>query len=408
VRTKILKNTFFLSGSQIIARTIGFFYFIYLARALSLNEFGALTWVLAFVYNFYPLADFGLERVVLKHIPRQPERAKHYLDRLFPLRLFLGLASILISLLLALAIGISFKKLELIFVFSLTIVPYNLVYLLAAFENAREKMITYAKATVWSSIFSALFGSIFIQLGFGLGWILLGYFLSNLVVLIWLFFNGKKLNLEIGWKIDLKFWKKIIRESWVFGLLLVIAVFYLRISLVLVGRLLGDYWAGIYGSASKFIEAGILIPQGLALALFPASSRLMISDKKKLKQIYQKTWLSLFLISVPIGLTMFYLGEKLMVFVYGQNYSPAGPVFSLFGLLLVFFFVNALPGNIIQNSKKVKKFLPFAIGNFLVALISGLVLIPRLGVIGGVWAMIIGETYGLIVNNLFVFKILNH
>jgi len=406
VRIKIIKNSLFLSGSQIIGRIVGFFYFVYLARVLTLEEFGALTWVLGFVYNFYPLADFGLERIVLKHIPRNPERQKHYLERLFPLRLFLALASIVISLVLAAAIGVNLKRLLLVFIFSLAIIPYNLVYLLAAFENAREKMATYAKITVANSVLSALLGLVFIRLGFGLIWILLGYPFSNLILLVWLFLAGRKLNLRIGWKVDPVFWKKILSESWVFASILVLAVFYLRISLVLVGRLLGDYWAGIYGSASKFVEAGILIPQGLALALFPVSSKLMINDKEKLKRIYKKTLAFLFLISLPIALTMFLLGDQLMVLIYGKDYLPAGSVFSLLGILMIFFFVNSLPGNIIQNSEKVKRFLPFSLGNFLIALFSGLILIPRLGVIGGVWAMIIGEVYGLIVNNLFVFRIL--
>jgi len=34
-------------------------------------------------------------------------------------------------------------------------------------------------------------------------------------------------------------------------------------------------------------------------------------------------------------------------------------------------------------------------------------LITKIGAIGGVWGMIISEIFGLIVNNVFVFRILN-
>jgi O-antigen/teichoic acid export membrane protein len=103
---------------------------------------------------------------------------------------------------------------------------------------------------------------------------------------------------------------------------------------------------------------------------------------------------------------MYFGSQYIMPLVYGADYIPSIPVFSLMGILMMFYFVNSLPGNIIQNSDKFIKFLPFAILNFLVALIAGLIIIPKVGVIGGVWAMIIGEAFGLIINNIFVFKIL--
>ncbi len=61
---KVAKNTLFLSASQVTARLIGFFYFIFLARFLGVATFGIYNFTLAFVYNFVPVADFGLERFV--------------------------------------------------------------------------------------------------------------------------------------------------------------------------------------------------------------------------------------------------------------------------------------------------------------------------------------------------------
>ena len=92
--------------------------------------------------------------------------------------------------------------------------------------------------------------------------------------------------------------------------------------------------------------------------------------------------------------------------VYGSNYLGAVPVFMILGLSFVFFFPNALAGNIIQNSDKFKRFLPWAVANFLVALILCLILIPRYSIVGAAWAVVGGEIFGLIINNWFVFRIL--
>ena len=124
-------------------------------------------------------------------------------------------------------------------------------------------------------------------------------------------------------------------------------------------------------------------------------------------RIYCQSLGLLLSLSIPIGAVMYFGGKIIIPMVYGIEYANAIPVFSLMGLLIVLFFVNSLPGNIIHNSNKVKKFVPFSFLNFLVALVGCLILIPKMGVIGGVWAMIIGESFGLVINNIFAFRILN-
>ncbi|MCX6724646.1 MAG: polysaccharide biosynthesis C-terminal domain-containing protein, partial [Candidatus Shapirobacteria bacterium] len=90
------------------------------------------------------------------------------------------------------------------------------------------------------------------------------------------------------------------------------------------------------------------------------------------------------------------------------DYLPAAPVLAVLGASLIFFFLNVLPGNIIQNSPKFKKFLPWSVLNFLITLTLGLILIPRFSIIGAAWSVLGGELAGLIINNLFVWKILKN
>lgn len=407
MKQKIIKNTLFLSGSQIFGRAIGFFYFIFLARSLSVENLGIYSWVLGFGYNFYPLADFGIERIVLKHLPREPKNTNYYLSRLLPLRLMLAVLFSFASVFLAFVIGAGTVKVYYLAIFSLALLPYNLVQLYSAVENAKENSKTYAKATALGPIIFSLLGVLIIKTRLGLGWLFLVYTIANLLVLFDIYRRLPKLNLIKNWQIDIPFCKKILSESWIFALIIALAVFYIRIPLIMAGLLLDDYWTGIYGSASKFIEAGILIPQSLSLALFPLSSKLLLSNKPKLKSIYYRSIAILFGLSIPVGLVMFFGGKFIIPIIYGSQYANAIPVFSLMGVLIIFFFINSLPGNIIHNSEKIKKFLPFSIANFLVAALFCLLLIPKMGVIGGVWAMIIGEAFGFVVNNFFAFKILN-
>jgi len=406
VLAKIAKNTVFLSTAQIAARLIGFFYFIFLARFLGVATFGIYNFTLAFVYNFVPVADFGLERLVLRDISRQPEKTTFYLARLLPLRLFLSLGAYFLVLILGLILGQSLRQIGYLAVFGLFIFPYSFTYLLSSFLNAQEKMKYMSLAVVLSQLSIFIIGVVFVLLKFPLVVIFLAGVFGQLIVALVFLFKARSWGLSLGWVIDKKFFKKALSQSWAFAFLLILAVFYLRISLILVGLLKGDYYTGLYGSAFKFIEAMILIPQSLALALFPLSSRLLLEDKKKLEKIYQKGLLFLFLFSLPFVLVLGFLSNLIISLAYGQDYLMAAPVLSLLGASLILFFLNSLPGNIIQNSPRFKQFLPWAFLNFLITLVLCLLLIPRFSIIGAAWAVIGGEISGLVINNFFVWRIL--
>ena len=402
----IAKNTLFLSAAHVAARFLGFLYFIFLARFLNVATFGIYNFTLAFIYNFIPVADFGLERFILRDISRYPGKTPFYLARLIPLRFFLSLAAYFAALILALILGQEAKQMLYLAIFGLFVFPYSFIYLLASFLNAREKMKYMATAIVSSQAINFLLGVIFVFLKFPLSAILLTGFLGQLAVALVFVLKAKSWELPLGWVLDKKLFKKTLSQSWGFALLLIIAVFYLRISLILVGLLKGNYETGLYGSAFKFIEAIILIPQSLALALFPLSARLFLKDKKRLQAVYKKGLLALFSFSLPFVLILSFLSKWIINLAYGQDYLLAAPALSILGASLVLFFLNVLPGNIIQNSPQFKKFLPYSALNFFITLVLCLLFIPRFSIIGAAWAVLGGEVVGLIINNYFVFKLL--
>lgn len=402
---KIAKNTFLLSASQVIARGIGFLYVIFLARVLGVRDFGIYSFTLALIYNFIPVADFGLERLVLRDIARQPQDANYYLSRLLPLRLFMAITVYLIVIILGGVMGLPLKEIGYLAAFGLALLPYNLTYLFCSFLNAAEKMSYMAGANIALIILTAGLGGIFAYLRLGLMLVLLAYPLANLLILAFFLFKGKRWGISLGWQIDWQFWKKSLASSWVFAALMILAVFYLRLSTIMVNLLQGPEATGLYSTASRFVEALILVPQSLALALFPLSSRLMTEDKQKLKTVYQKSFLILLVASFPFALGMI-LGAPLFAGFYGLEYFQAIPVFAILGVAMVFFFVNALAGTIIQNSSSIKRFLPLALVNFLVLMFLLLYFVPRYSIVGAAWAVVGGELFGLVINNLFIWRIL--
>jgi len=404
----LFKNSFLLSFSQVVSRVIGFLYYIFLARNLSLENFGIYTFTLAFVYNFFPVADFGLERLVLKEISRDHSKAQHYFSRLLPLRLILSFISLFLIAVLALILGQNQYQILCFLLFGLAIIPYNLTFLIASIQNAKEKMQYTASANFLSIIFTVFLGVFFIKVGADLGWVIISFLLSYLIVFCVFVSLLKKADLFFKPVWDKEFMFACLSRSWPFAFFLIIGVFYLRLSVVMVGLIEGPEASGIYGSSYKFIEALILVPQSIALALFPIISRLFLDDKLRLKRIYLKSLAFLLVLSFPIFLVFRFLPELIINFSYGERYLGAVVVYPVFSLAIILFFLNSLPGNIIQSSEKPQKFLPFSIANVLLTLILCLILIPRYSIVGAAWSVFGGELFGLIVNNLYVRKLLRN
>lgn len=403
---KIARNAFLLFSSQIIARLIGFFYFVFIARILGVSNFGIYVYTLSFVYNFIPLADFGLERLVLRDISRQPQEASRYFSKLLPLRLFVGVGAYISLLLLAFVLKQPLWQIGYLAIFGLSLIPFNITMFIVSFQNAREKMQYQALANTGIILLTAIGGGVFALCGFSLPYILLSYFLANLMMMLVFITKARSWNFSMKIKIDLTFIRKAVMQSWPFAVLLTLSVFYLRLSVISLGLFKSSISTGLYGSVFKFVEGAILLPQSVALALFPLSSRLFGKDKKKLSGLYLKGIVTLFIFSLPFSFVSILFPEIIINFAYGPEYLASAKAFSILGIALFLFFINALAGNIIQNSPNLKKFLPFSFLNFLISLFLCIVLIPKYNIIGAAWAVVGGEIAGLLINNFFVFKII--
>jgi O-antigen/teichoic acid export membrane protein len=403
----IFKNSFLLSVSQIFARILGFIYIIFLARSIGIENFGIYTFTIAFVYNFAPITDFGIDRYVLRELSRHPELSVAYFAKLVPLRFFLTICAYLLVLLGGLILKISSTAFISLALFGLVLFPGTLISLITNFQNAKEKMEYSAFANIATIVLTLILGYLFVQASLPLLWIIGAYVLGYLLVAVVLFFKLDSFGLNHQWNLDITFIKDILISSWPFAAMALISAFYLKISLVLVELIQGDYLTGIYASAFKFIEAFLVITQSLSLALFPISSRLFEDDKKRLKKLYFQALIILLFIALPLSIFLLIFAKDIIYFAYGSQYQLAVLPLSILGVSLIFFFLNSLVGNIIQNSNKIKSFLLISLLYLLAVTVIAAWFISRYSIVGASIAVLIGEIVGLVINNIFIWRILH-
>lgn len=403
---KITKNTIWLFSSQVFAKAIGFFYVVYLARALGVEKFGQYEAVLAFIFIFFTLVDFGLNRLLIREVSRKVKEAGLFLGNALGFRLSLSLFAYFLALISAHLLGYPFPMAGLITLSSLLFFSQGVWFCFEAIFMALEKFQICAFGTAILAISNPILGIFLLKAGFGVAGVLAGLVFSSLIVLFYFGLLTKTKRISWRFSFERESFIHFLKEGSKFAFLTILSLIYLKNGTVILSRLAGEEAVGLYAAASKIIEVGVLFPNALALAIFPQVSRLILSSKKRLARLYFKSVLIAFFLALPLTVMANLYPREILGSLFGKEFTQAASAFSVLGFSLVLFFINALPGNIIQSSEKLTSFLPWALFNTILNIVLNLFLIPRFSFLGAAYAMLITEAIGFVLNNVFVVKIL--
>lgn len=371
-----------------------------------METFGQYQTVLAFVFIFFTLVDFGLNRLLIRDLSRKPDQVGVYLGNALGFRLVLAIVACGLTLIGAFLLNYPSLVVYLIAFSSLLFFFQGSWFCFDAVFLAKEMMGFSALGAMILAIASPLLGISLLRLGWGVMGVLGGAVFSSLVALF--FFGILAKVKKIVWRLSLekKFFRHFLKEGGKFAFLTILSLFYLKNGIIILGRLKGEEAVGLYSAAYRIVEVGILFPNALALAFFPRISRLVASRKKELARIYPRLVTIAFLLALPLAAAAGLYPGKILGFLFGQDYLQASAAFSVLGLSLLLFFINALPGNIIQSSPRLASFLPWAGLNTGLNIVLNFFLIFRFSLLGAAYAILITEITGLIINNIFVVKVL--
>lgn len=93
---RILQNIIWQFGDKIIRIGGGLFVGVWLARYLGPAQFGLLSYALALVALFAPLAGLGLNSIVVRDVVNKPELVQSYINTSIVMQLFAALIAFLL------------------------------------------------------------------------------------------------------------------------------------------------------------------------------------------------------------------------------------------------------------------------------------------------------------------------
>jgi O-antigen/teichoic acid export membrane protein len=380
-----------LVGERLVRGTVTVVALAAVARHLAPAGFGVLNFALAVIGLAMPLAQLGLDSVLVRELVRFPAKTGTLLGTSFALRLAAG--AVFAAALVAVSRGSTLLSAA-----QPALVPMTIILVAQAGEVAdcwfRSRVQSRAVVVIRGSVIVVGAGVKLLLVAAGAGitafaWV---YTAEAVAFVIGLILCSRAVRDRApAWRFESATAAKLVREGWGFALAGFLAALAIRMDQVAVAGMLGDAAAGLYYGALRLMEFPALVATATAASLFPA---LAIADDDPVMHARLETVFGLIsLISwvTAIGATL--AGPWLIPAVLGPAYRGSWPVFAIQAWTSLFYFSGFVRANYLAL-RKAPGAQAVAAGMALgVQVVFNSLLVPRLGITGAAVAFFLTQVF---------------
>jgi len=386
----VVVNTGWLFAEKIVRMGVGLFVGVWVARYLGPEQFGFLSYALAFVALFSAFAGLGLDGIVVRELVREPSVRNEILGTAFVLKLLSGGLTFFIIItaihllrptdrLTCLLVGISaggmiFSAFDTIdFWFQSQIQSKFSVYA----KSSAFLVVSIAKIVLilWKAPLLAFAYAGLAEIVIGSA----GMFVTYRV-------SGRHVR---DWRCNVSCARRMLKDSWPLILSSVAIMIYMRIDQVMLGEMVGGKEVGIYSVAVQLVEAWYFLPGVVISSVFPSIVEAREMGERIFYERLQKLYNFIVFISYIIAIPVTLLAGWFIKTLYGNAYDKAAPMLAVLIWSIVFTNLGMARSTFLTAMNWTKiHFLTVGTG-CMINVIFNIFLIPTYGGMGAVIASFI-------------------
>ncbi len=392
---RLIINTGWLFVLRMLRLVFAFFVGIWLARYLGPEKFGTLSYALAFVVLFSPLAHLGLNGPVVREIVNDPDRKDEILGTTFFLRLSGGI----VCFVAAVAVITIIRPGDTLSRNLVTVIALGPIF--TAFESidiwfqsrVQVKYAVYAKST--GLVIANLAKIYFIVTAASLiafAWVsALEIVVGAVGLLIVYRYRGYFIG---AWRFSLGRARSLLRISWPMILSGTLWMIYLRIDQVMLREMVSDEAVGVYSTAVRISEVWYFLPVIVSTSLFPELVKSKQIGEGVYRSAYQKVYDFLAWTSMPIVIALTFLAGPVIRLLYGDAFAAGGVILAILIWSSPFAFMRELYGKWLVSEDLTKFFMLAHGSGAVINVLLNLLLIPRFTGNGAAVATLVSYTVG--------------
>jgi len=377
---------------DLLAKTLSFVAFIFLARMLGVANYGTLEFALSILAYFLLLGDGGLEFWATREIARGAD-IRRLAGQILPLRFLLatGGAGALLALTPFLPDYPDLKPILVLFGLMLFTQAANLKWVFMG----QERAIRVAQGLVLGQVIFSVAVLTFVHSPAGLLWIPILKATGDLamaVYFMWRFtseFGSLQLNFSF------RNASTTIRSSLSMGAAQGLALLTYNFDAVLIGFMLAPSAVGWYSAAYKPVIVILALPVSFLIGLFPVLSRTYSKSREEFHQIVNTSLRLTSTIALPIGVGGIFLAHPIIHLLFGPTYTKSVLVFQVLSCSAVPAILRGTYQTALRAAGRQHLDLQCAATSAGINLCLNLLLIPHYGIVGAAIATLLSEVFWL-------------
>lgn len=391
---RYLTNTGWMVFGNIFSLILSFLVGAWVIRYLGPEEYGILSYVLAFVGIFAFIASLGITSILQRELVNHPEKRDSILGTAFILRLGGGALAFLISVFIIFLLESStlIKLLVLIQAFSLIFYSSEVITLFFASRVESKKSV---QASILSGTISSLLKVILILSGAGIIWMMVVFVLDGFWLSVFLFLAYKRSGLKIrDWRFNKPLAKSILSSSWLLALTSASVLIYMRIDQVMIKRMIDAETVGLYASSVKIFEFTYIIPSLITFSLFPAILNALKVSYTAYRRRLRHMVALLSILSILVAGTITILSKPIILILFGPDYLESLNVLRIGVWSLLAVSLSYLVDKSLVAENRIKFYFIITLLGAIVNVVLNYLLIPIYGINGAAVSTII--SYSLV------------
>lgn len=278
----VLRNSSYLLLAQVFTKILSFFYAFYLAKQLGVVEFGNYSVALSYFSVLSSVVDLGISRFMIREVSKDQSRFIALFINSLVIRIVFAIGLVFAFGLILFITDPDKTRTYLSLIAAFTVIPQVVGLTLDAALIVKNRFKYSAGGILILNLSTILLGIWLVNKGVGavgaLIAIVTGHVLFMLGNLFFLLLSTKDLH-DLFSHIRRDTLKVILKGSLLYGVMSMLGLIYFKVDTLLLSYLKGNYDAGVYSAAYRFLEGIVFIPAAFETAFFPVMSRINVLGK---------------------------------------------------------------------------------------------------------------------------------
>lgn len=409
---RIFKNTSVLFGAHFVGRLGALVITIWLMpRYFTESELGGFFVAIALTNLTACLIELGIDNPLVREMTLNLSDTRHYLGNALLVRLVLSIVAFTLMILSALVLGYEPVVLMMILYLGLVEIVNSIAQLFRSVFRAHEEMKYEAWTVVAERGTYVLVGGAAILLGYGIISVCQVMLIASGINLILSIGYTRYRFTPLGFRPSRKIVITIMKQALPFAVGNLFNLLYFRIDAIMLSKLSPDgldanTW---YGLSYSIVNALTTLPGAFMMgAMFPILSRLYVNEPDRLSQAYTFGVRWMVICAVPLAVGLAVISHELTAVLFPKYTSDVlnkiGTVLQWLSATGGMVFLTTVVFAVLRAADKRSVFSVIMGTTALLNISLNFFLIPRYSHVGAAIALIISETYLIIVGFGYISK----